>query len=86
LFAGGNAQLAFAERVEILADVVRSDADEFQTTGIAPGQELPDGAQVGGAGVLIADAAEEEFLGGEHGGDARTLGDIGQRERAKGPV
>jgi len=51
---------------QILADIARSDAGEFEGAGFAPGQELPDGMQVSPTSVFIADRAEEEFLGREY--------------------
>ena len=51
---------------QILADIARSDAGEFEGAGFAPGQELPDGMEVSPTRMFIADRAEEEFLGREY--------------------
>ena len=32
-----------------------------------PGEELPDGTEVGAAGISVANSAEEELIGGEDG-------------------
>ena len=59
---------SFSEPVEVLTDVLRRDGDQLQIFRLRPQQKLFNGVQVGGAGVLVADAAVEKFVRGEDGG------------------
>ena len=78
LFAGGDTETLLAQPIEVLADVLGGDADEFETPFVTPGEEPVDGAPVGSSGVLIADAAVIKLLGGEDGGLAGALDDVRQ--------
>ena len=76
LFAGGDAKTLLAQPVEVLADVLGGDASEFESPLLAPGEKAVDGAPVGRAGMLVADAAVVKLLGGEDGRLASSLHDI----------
>ena len=78
LFADGDTETLLAQPIEVLADVLGGDAREFETPFVTPGEEPVDGAPVGRAGVLIADAAVIKLLGGEDGGLAGPQQDVRQ--------
>ena len=69
---------SFAQYVEILADVLRCDAGEFESPLLAPGEKAVDGSSVGRPSVFVADAAVVKLLGGEDGGLAGSMHDVRQ--------
>jgi len=51
---------------------------DTEAVGFGPCEELIDCRQVGPAGVIVADSAEEEFFGSEDGRLPSPVDDIGQ--------
>jgi hypothetical protein len=59
-----------------LPDIPRGDVDQLAApVFLGPRQKKLHGMQIGAAGMLIADRAEEKFLRGERGGGAGAMDD-----------